>query len=285
MMRAVRFEKWQALGNDYLIVERRALPVPLTPARVRRLCDPHFGVGADGVLELSSPDEPGFVARLRIFNPDGSEAELSGNGAREAILYLRRNGWTDADTFSIQTAAGEIRPTITGPTTCRVDMGRAALTSKDHPTGSPDGAGEVEAAGTTWRFQHVSIGNPQCTIRVEDPDAVDLAAVGPEIERSPLFPNRTNVSFWRELGPDAIRARIFERGVGETLSSGTGACGAAVAHVLRGGDSPVTVRLDGGELEVDVDESLHVDLTGWAVPVYAAELSAEMLADLSDVNG
>jgi diaminopimelate epimerase len=281
MIPAVRFEKWQALGNDYLILETSALAFPLTPENVRRLCDPHFGVGADGVLVLSPPSTPGFVARLRIFNPDGSEAELSGNGAREAILYLRRNGWTDADTFSIETVAGEIRPTITGPTTCRVDMGRAALTSKDYPGGPPAGEGELEAGGRTWRFQHVSIGNPQCAIRADDPDALDLAAVGPQIERSPLFPNRTNVSFWHELAPDVIRARIFERGVGETLSSGTGACGAAVAHVLRGGDSPVTVRLDGGELEVAVDESLHVDLTGWAVPVYAGELSPELLAELT----
>ena len=136
----VRFEKWQALGNDYLIVEER----PLTPELVRQLCDRHFGVGADGVLQLEPPDEPGFVARLRIFNPDGSEAELSGNGARQAILYLRHRGWTDADTFSIQTIAGEIRPTITGPTTCRVDMGRASLTSKDYPGGPPDGTGVVE---------------------------------------------------------------------------------------------------------------------------------------------
>jgi diaminopimelate epimerase len=279
----VRFEKWQALGNDYLILERAALPAPLTSAMVRRLCDPHFGVGADGVLELSPPDEPGFVARLRIFNPDGSEAELSGNGAREAILYLRRSGWTMADTFSIQTAAGEIRPTITGPTTCRVDMGRAVLTSKDYPGGPPDGAGELTAGGRSFRFQHVSIGNPQCAIHVPDNDELErlnIPALGPEIEHAPLFPNRTNASFWTELAPNAIRARIFERGVGETLSSGTGACGAAVAHVLRGGDSPVTVELDGGELTVDVDESLHVDLTGWAVPVYAGELSAELLAEL-----
>jgi diaminopimelate epimerase len=267
----VRFEKWQALGNDYLIVERANLPEPLTPERVRELCDPHFGPGADGVLELSPPDEPGFVARLRIFNPDGSEAELSGNGAREAILYLRHRGWTEADTFSIQTVAGEIRPTITGPTTCRVDMGRASLTSKDFPGGPPDGTGEV--AG--YAFQHVSIGNPQCAIRIADRDELeklDMGRIGPQIEHADLFPNRTNVSFWTELAPNVIRARIFERGVGETLSSGTGACGAAIAHVLRGGDSPVTVRLDGGELEVDVDESLHVDLTGWAVPVYQGEL-------------
>jgi diaminopimelate epimerase len=274
----VRFEKWQALGNDYLIVERANLPAPLTPGFVRGLCDPHFGPGADGVLELSPPDEPGFVARLRIFNPDGSEAELSGNGAREAILYLRHRGWTEADTFSIQTAAGEIRPTITGPTTCRVDMGRAKLTSKDYPGGPPDGRGEV--AG--YAFQHVSIGNPQCAIRIADRDdleRLDLQAIGPPIEHADLFPNRTNASFWTELGPDAIRARIFERGVGETLSSGTGACGAAIAHVLRGGDSPVTVQLDGGELVVDVDESLHVDLTGWAVPIYAGELLGSVRGD------
>jgi diaminopimelate epimerase len=268
MMPSVRFEKWQALGNDYLIVERAE---PLTEDLIRHLCDRHFGVGADGVLELAPPDKPGFVARLRIFNPDGSEAELSGNGARQAILYLRHRGWTEADTFSIQTIAGEIRPTITGPTTCRVDMGRATLTSKDYPQGPPDGTGTVEG----HQFQHVSIGNPQCAIRIADTQtlkALDLQEIGPRIERAPLFPNRTNTSFWTVLEPGTIRARIFERGAGETLSSGTGACGAAVAYVLRGGDSPVTVKLDGGELEVDVDESLHVDLTGWAVPVFRGEL-------------
>jgi diaminopimelate epimerase len=238
------------------------------------------------VLELAAPSGPGFVARLRIFNPDGSEAELSGNGAREAILYLRRRGWTGSDVFSIETAAGEIRPTITGESTCRVDMGRARLRSKDFPGGPDDGRGEIDAGGRTWRFQHVSIGNPQCAIRVEaaeELEALDLTAVGPPIQNAEIFPNRTNTSFWCEIGPAEIRARIFERGVGETLSSGTGACGAAVAHVLRGGDSPVTVRLDGGELEVDVDESLHVDLTGWALPVYSGELAPELLRELASL--
>ncbi|HSD75759.1 MAG TPA: diaminopimelate epimerase [Solirubrobacteraceae bacterium] len=267
-MTALRFEKWQALGNDYVIVERDRLPAPLTPAAVRRLCDRHAGVGADGVLELAPPDEPGFVARLRIFNPDGSEAELSGNGAREAILYLRRAGWTDARQFSIQTIAGEIRPTILSDTTCRVDMGRAVLRH----------AGESGG----FRFQHVTVGNPQTAIRMPAPadvEALDLAAVGPPIERDPQFPDRTNVSWWAEAAPGVIRARIFERGAGETLSSGTGACGAAIAYVLRGGESPVTVRLDGGELVVDVGEDLHVDLTGWAVPVFSGELSADLLAE------
>jgi diaminopimelate epimerase len=275
----MRFEKWQALGNDYVILEAAALPFALTAEAVRRLCDRHTGIGADGVLELSATDEPGYVARLRIFNPDGTEAELSGNGVRQAVLYLRRNGWTGSDSFSIQTAAGEIRPTITGPSTCKVAMGRASLRSRDFPDGPDDGVGELPGL----RFQHVSIGNPQCSIRVgstAELEALDLGELGPAIERAPLFPNRTNVSFWCELARDSIRARIFERGVGETQSSGTGACGAAVAHVLSGGDSPVTVVLDGGELDVDVDEALHVDLSGWAVPVYRGELSDDLLEAL-----
>jgi diaminopimelate epimerase len=282
-MAPIPFEKWQALGNDYLIVEVADLPWALTPERVRRLCAPHTGVGADGVLLLQPPDERGFVARLRIFNPDGSEAELSGNGAREAIMYLRARGWTQADTFSIQTAAGEIRPTILGPTTCRVDMGRARRRSPDYPNGPDDGTGALTADGREWRFQHVSIGNPQCAILVaNDLEGLDLQRLGPPIENNPLFPNRTNVSFYAVEAPDRIRARIFERGVGETLSSGTGASGAAVAHVLRGGDSPLTVRLDGGELEVEVEEDLHVNLTGWAIPVYRGELSPELIEELSD---
>jgi diaminopimelate epimerase len=268
----VRFEKWQALGNDYVIVERDALPFELTAERVQALCDQHTGIGADGVLELARTDEPGFVAELRIFNPDGSEAELSGNGAREAILYLRRARWTDQQQFSISTKAGELRPTILSDTTCRVDMGRAR----------DEGTGEIVG----YRYQQVNVGNPQCSIRVgseAELSAIALPETGPVIENDERFPNRTNVSFWTELAADRIRARIFERGVGETASSGTGACGAAVAHVLRGGDSPVTVVLDGGELEVEVGEDLHIDLTGWAEPVYAGELTPEAVARLASL--
>ncbi len=283
----MRFEKWQALGNDYVIVESRELRFELTPERVRRICAPHTGVGSDGVLLLSEPDERGFVARLRIFNPDGSEAELSGNGAREAILYLRRRGWVDHDVFSIQTAAGEIRPRITGPTTCTVDMGRARLRSKDFPSGGEDGAGTLTVDGRELRFQHVSIGNPQCAIEVpaDELRRLDLAVLGPPIEGNlDLFPNRTNVSFWRRDGEGEITVRIFERGAGETLSSGTGATGAAVAAVLRGLDSPVTVHLDGGDLEVEVGEDLSVNLTGWAVPVYEGRLSDEFVEELREAE-
>ena len=282
----MKFEKWQALGNDYLILERERLPWELTSTRIEWLCDQHFGVGADGILLLSRSDDPEFVADLRIFNPDGSEAELSGNGAREAILYLRRNGWTEEDEFAISTVAGPIRPTITGELTCSVDMGRASTSSKDFPSGPEDGRGALESGGREWEFQHVSIGNPQCAIVVpaEELDELDLGAIGPGIEGNELFPNRTNVSFLAIDGSQ-VRARIFERGVGETLSSGTGASGAAITAFLRGSASPVVVELEGGELEVEIAEDLSVRLNGWAEPVFAGELSPELLQALAELDG
>ncbi len=281
----MKFEKWQALGNDYLIFERERLPWELSATRIEWLCDQHFGVGADGILLLAPSEDPELVAELRIFNPDGSEAELSGNGAREAILYLRRHGWTDQDEFAISTVAGPIRPTITGELTCSVDMGRATTASKDFPSGGEDGRGTLEAAGRSWEFQHVSIGNPQCAIVVgAELDALDLGAIGPDIEGHSLFPNRTNVSFLAIDG-SRVRARIFERGVGETLSSGTGASGAAVTAFLRGSASPIVVELEGGELQVEVSEDLGVRLDGWAEPVFAGELSPELIQALGELDG
>jgi diaminopimelate epimerase len=276
----MKFEKWTALGNDYLIVEAASLPWEPTPERIRRLCDPHFGVGSDGVLVLAPVEDPAYVAELRIFNPDGSEAELSGNGARQAVLYLRRSGWTDANKFTILTKAGPIAPTLRSEREATLEMGRASTASDDYPTGEQDGRGEVVAVGRSWPFQHVSIGNPQCAIDAgEELESLDLVAIGPEIENSPLFPNRTNVSFFQVKG-DRVRARIFERGVGETLSSGTGASGAAVAAHLAGAPGTLTVELDGGELEVEIGDDLAVRLTGWAEPLFAGELSAELLRAL-----
>jgi diaminopimelate epimerase len=279
----VEFEKWQALGNDYLIVEQEALPFALTAARIQALCAAHTGVFADGILLLAPAGEPGYVASLRIYNPDGSEAELSGNGAREAVMYLRRQGRAQGDTFSLLTAAGAIHATITSPRTCAIEMGSARLRSADYPTGAPDGRGELHAGGRTWRFQHVQVGNPQCSIQVADErelDALELRLIGPEIEHHELFPNRTNVSWFTQTGSGRIRARIFERGVGETSASGTGATGAAVAYVLAGGSSPVTVALDGGELEVEVGENLEINLSGPAVPVFRGALTDEFVKEL-----
>jgi len=237
----MRFAKWQALGNDYVILEAADLPFELTAERIRAVCAPHLGVGSDGILLLVEPaDAAAHVAELRIFNPDGSEAELSGNGVREAVLYLKAAGWTDRDEFTILTAAGEVTPELTGPGSARVGMGRAATSSADYPDGDPSGIGQIEVGGVERPFQHVSIGNPQCAIEVESGlEELDLAMIGPAIESASIFPNRTNVSFWNADG-SRVRARIFERGVGETLSSGTGATGAAVAAHLRGAPSPST---------------------------------------------
>ena len=278
----MRFEKWQALGNDYVIVEERELPFGLTPERIRRICTPHTGVGSDGILLLRETDERGFVAEVVIYNPDGSEAELSGNGVRQAVMYLRRNGWVDTDSFSVRTAAGEIRPRIDGDL-CTMDIGRARLRSEtDFPTGGEDGTGTVTAAGRRFHFQFVQVGNPQCTIEVDEPlEELPLAHYGREIERDQQFPNRTNVSFWKRTRDGEVHARIFERGVGETMASGTGATGAAVAAVLRGMDSPVTVAMAGGRLEVEVGEDMHVSLTGWAKPVYRGELSKALIEELN----
>jgi diaminopimelate epimerase len=279
----MRFEKWQALGNDYVIVDREELPWELTPTRVRRLCEPHFGIGSDGILLLGPASDPRHVAELRIFNPDGSEAELSGNGARQAVLYLRSRGWTDEDTFTIITKAGEVTPTVTGPGSASMEIGRASVTSGDYPSGPEDGTGTVESGAREWAFQHVNVGNPQCAIEVDDGlEELDLGEAGAGIEgNTELFPNRTNVSFWSADG-STVRARIFERGVGETLSSGTGASGAAVAAFLRGARSPVTVMLDGGTLTVAISDDLDVTLTGSAAPVYAAELAPELVRELDD---
>jgi diaminopimelate epimerase len=281
----VRFEKWQALGNDYVIVEERELPFELTPARVRAICAPHTGIGSDGVLLIRESGEQGFVAEILIYNPDGSEAELSGNGVRQAVMYLRHNGWTEEDSFSVRTAAGEIRPRIDGEL-CTLDIGRVRLRAEsDFPDGGEDGTGTLSSGGREFGFQFVQVGNPQVSIEVEEGlDELDLQRYGPGIERNELFPNRTNVSFWRRNGDARIRARIFERGVGETMASGTGATGAAVAAALRGVDSPVTVVLDGGELVVDVGKDMHVEMTGWARPVYAGTLSEEFVKELNAIE-
>jgi diaminopimelate epimerase len=267
----VRFEKWQALGNDYVIVEAAALPFELTPERVKRICDPHFGVGSDGVLLLTPVEDPEHVAELRIFNPDGSEAELSGNGAREAVLYLRAAGWTQESEFSVITKAGPVRPVITGPNEVRMAIGRA----------SDEGTGTLSSGGREWPYRKLNVGNPQCVVPAGDElEDLDLGEIGPGIEsNTELFPERTNVSFTRVEG-STVRARIFERGVGETLSSGTGASGAAVAAFLEGAPSPITVQLDGGELTVEITPDLEMTLIGTAEPICRGELSDEFLSAL-----
>ena len=272
----MEFAKWEALGNDYVIVDLARTAFQATPGNVRLLCDRHRGVGADGLLLLEEAAGGEAVAALRIFNPDGSEAELSGNGARQAFLYLHREGRAPGERFSLLTPAGEIHAEILSAESARVEMGRASVTSAHYPEGGQDGRGTIAAGGELWAFQHVAVGNPQCAIRLADQEALeelDLSSAGPEIEGAPGFPGRTNVSWWTETAPGRIRARIFERGVGETSASGTGACGAAVDYVIRGGPADVAVEMDGGELIATVSPGLDVALAGEARELFRGELS------------
>ena len=253
----MRFEKWTALGNDYLIVEAAALPWEPTPERVRRLCDPHFGVGSDGSCCLRPVEDPAYVAELRIFNPDGSEAELSGNGAREAVLYLRRSGWTDADEFTILTKAGPITPTIRSEREVHAGDGARQHDLRRLPLRHRGRARRARGRRATWRFQHVSIGNPQCAIDVGDElESLDLAAIGPEIESS----TAVSEPHERQLLPHRRRAGSAlgssSAGWGRRSPRAPGHRGRPWRRTWRGAEQLVTVELDGGELEVEVGEEL-----------------------------
>ena len=281
----MELERWEALGNEYLIVERERLRFELNAEKVKLLCDEREGLGADGVLELSHDDDDAVSADLTIWNADGSQAELSGNGSRQAFLYLRSSGWTDSNSLAIETPAGIITAELTGPDSATVAIGRATTASSQYPGGPADGRGEFDFDGVTVQYQFVSVGNPQCAFELQSPallDGLDLGKLGPQVENDPRFPNRTNVSWWAPVGEGRIRARIFERGVGETASSGTGASGAAVASVLAGGSSPVTVLLDGGELVVEIDDAMSIELSGTASCAEKIRVDPELLERLTE---
>jgi diaminopimelate epimerase len=268
----VRFAKWQGLGNDYLIVESEGWPIALTPPRARLLCDRNFGVGADGVLELT---EEGGVPRMVVWNPDGSQAENCGNGIRMVARHLEAAGRLPAD-GRVLTGGGPVVARPAGGDRVEVRMGRARFPAGETRERLRVAGGDVELA-------EVSMGNPHAI--VEHPEPADVVrSLGPAIETAPRFPERTNVEFVRAEGPSELTMRVWERGVGETLACGTGACAAAVAAVRLGGlRSPVTVHLAGGDLEVAVDDDLEVTMTGPAVEVYQGEVSPDLARALEEL--
>jgi diaminopimelate epimerase len=270
----MQLEKWHGIGNAYLVIEERELPVDLelTAPRVQRICDPDLGVGSDGILLIGAGEGR---PRVRIFNPDGSEAEFSGNGTRIAAGYLMRRDALGA--LELETVKGVIRAERRGRD-ITIDAGAAALESAtDH---APDG-GEPPAAGS---YTFVSVGNPHCVVEVEDPRAVDLDAEGPRLERHAWFPNRANVEFYRRVGEHELELRVWERGAGETLSSGSCASAAAVAAVTAGRvRTPVTVHMDGGDLTIDVDDNLNVRLTGPVARVMRADVDRSYLEHLEQL--
>jgi diaminopimelate epimerase len=258
----MRLSKWHGLGNDYLLVERAELPAPLTPARVRLLCDYHFGVGSDGILEVVSSD--GDEAEIIVWNPDGSTAELSGNGTRIAARWLaRRSG---ADVVRVRVGAREVVARMRDGLDVETDVGRVEVGETE----------TLELDGERIEFVPVSVGNPHAVVRRE-PDRTELLRLGPRIETHPRFPERTNVQLVRVDGPRDVSVAVWERGAGETLSSGTSACAVAAAAVANGWcESPVSVHLAGGRLQVALHASLSARLTGPAQEICRIELSEEL---------
>ena len=258
----MRFSKWHGLGNDYLLVQRADLGTPLTEEQVKRLCDYHFGIGSDGVLEVVSSD--GNEAEVVIWNPDGSTAELSGNGTRIAARWLaRRSG---ADTVRIRVGAREVVAKMQGGLDVAMEMGPVEV-------GEPE---SLEVAGETIEFTPASVGNPHAVVRRE-PDREALLRLGPQIENHSRFPERTNVQLVRVDGANDLSVGVWERGAGETLSSGTSAVATAAVAVARGWcESPVTVHLAGGDLVVELDDSMEARLTGPAQEIFSGEASEEL---------
>jgi len=267
----IPFEKWQGLGNHYVVTESSQWPFPITADRARAVCDPNFGVGADGILEVVTSGE---LPEMRVWNPDGSMAENCGNGIRMVARYLAGNGMLPPD-GRILTGAGHVRVAVDGSVVA-VEMGRAVFPSGEGEQVLSTTAGDVALA-------EVSMGNPHAIIRHDDPDAV-VASVGPLVEVAPRFPHRTNVEFIRRDGPSEITMRVWERGAGVTMACGTGACAAAAAGVrLDGLESPVTVHLAGGDLVIDVSDDLEVTMTGPADPIYSGRMSAELTSRLESM--
>ena len=255
----MRFSKWHGLGNDYLLVERAELAVPLTPERVQRLCDYHFGVGSDGILEVVSTN--GTEAEVVIWNPDGSQAELSGNGTRIAARWLaRRSG---SDEVRIRVGPREVAAALRGDE-IEQDMGAVKVGELE----------TIDVDGEEVELTPVSVGNPHAVIRRE-PDRDELLRLGPLVENHERFPERTNVQLVRVDGPNELTVGVWERGAGETLSSGTSSVAAAAAAVARGWcESPVTVHLAGGDLLVELRDG-NARLTGPAEEICTVELAPE----------
>lgn len=241
--RPVRFTKMHGAGNDFLIFDPEEVVGADLPGLARRACDRHFGVGADGIL-VPAPSETAGLKMLYL-NADGSPSEMCGNGLRCLARYARDRGLVEGDALTVETGSGVREVVLFGDGSSRVDMG------------TPDFGGEVEVEG--FRFTRVSMGNPHAVASLKsaaEVDALDLRVVGPPVERAPAFPEGTNVEFVFVSGKHEVRMRIWERGAGETLASGSGACASAVAAIRAGlARSPVRVVLDGGVVEVGWEDA------------------------------
>ena len=279
----IPFTKGHGLGNDYIVMDEAALPGALTERAIVRVCDRNWGVGSDGILLMVPTVRADFG--LRIFNPDGSEAEKSGNGLRIFAKYLWDHGHAKKDRFTVDTKGGlvecqcHVRDGHVGFVT--VEMGRATFRAPEVPMTGPDadavGVPLALEDGTQLMVTAVSVGNPHCVVFTDRLDEATVKRLGPLIERHPAFPNRINVQFARRLGDDAIEIMIWERGAGWTLASGTSSCGAASAAVRNGHcrHGRVSVKMPGGELAIDVRPDWSLRLEGPVESACTGTLTAE----------
>jgi diaminopimelate epimerase len=274
----LEFAKYHALGNDYAVLERAALPGHATPELVRRICDRHRGLGADGVLlrEAAPPH------RVRIFNPDGSEAEKSGNGLRIFARYLFDRSAVAGERFAVETAGGTVYCEVRdGGRSVSVEMGRLSFASDAIPVLGPPREvlrEPIEVAGVALELSAATLGNPHCVVLRDVATPEEARALGPLLERDPRFPRRTNVQFVQVLDASRLRLEIWERGAGYTLASGSSACAAAgVAHRLGLCGPLVEVLMPGGSLTIELSPAFDVRMTGGVTRVAVGVLAAEAL--------
>ena len=271
------FTKMQGLGNDYIYVEEFDAPLRHPAPLAIAMSDRHFGVGGDGLVLMGASDSADF--RMRIFNADGSEAEMCGNATRCVGKYLYEKGFTRKKEFSLETLAGIRVLTLSvkgdNVTRIRVDMGKPLFEPRDIPMNARGDSfvdRPITVNGVAYRGTAVSMGNPHLVVPVPDPAALDLPRLGPLFEHHPLFPRRVNTEFIRVLNKDRIRMRVWERGAGETLACGTGACAVLAACALNGWTNrKAVIELCGGELEIEWGEDDVIYKTGPAEFVFSGE--------------
>ena len=272
----IRFTKMHGLGNDFVVLDAINQAFVPTPAQARWLADRHFGVGCDQLLIVEKAGSPGVDFRYRIFNADGGEVEQCGNGARCFVRFVHEQGLTDKREIRVETRSGLIAPRLEADGQVTVDMGAPRFAPAEIPfTSDTDAAVQpLDVGGQTVEISAVSMGNPHAVQVVADVDAAPVATQGPLIESHPRFPRRVNAGFMQVVDRHAIRLRVYERGTGETLACGTGACAAVVAGIRRGLlDSPVRVATRGGELSIAwAGSGTPVMMTGPATTVFSAEI-------------
>ena len=267
------YVKSHGLGNDYIVIDPAQVPFAITPDAVRLICDRHLGVGSDGILLVAPGNGADFG--VRIFNPDGSEAEKSGNGARIFAKFLRDHGYTDRDRFTLDTVGGQV--------SCALEHedGRVARVTVDMGKARFDALDSIDVDGRRLEVTSVSLGNPHCVVIVPDLTKIDVRALGPKIERHPAFPKRTNVQFAEIVSRSEVRILIWERGAGYTLASGSSSC-AVVAACHRKGltDRDVTVSMPGGQLAVTIADDGEIRMRGPVEEICAGDLSPDLLRRL-----